>query len=59
MKKLTIDNKHYRGITQKIPNKSYRVQTHVSGGMSVTRFIHRLGGEQNPARLDDTGVKVW
>ena len=59
MKKFTIDNKHYRSITQKIPNQNYRAQTHVSEGMSVTRFIHRLGGEQNPARLDDTGVKVW
>ena len=46
-------------MTQKIPNQNYRAQTHVSEGMSVTRFIHRLGGEQNPARLFDTGVKVW
>ena len=46
-------------MPREIPNQNYRTQTHVSGGMSVTRFIHRLGGEQNPARLDDTGVKVW
>ena len=26
--------------------------------MSVTRFIHRLGGEQNPARLDDTAESM-
>ena len=59
MEKLTIDNKPYRSIPRKIPNQNYRVQTHVSEGRSVTRFIHRLGGEQNPARLDDMGVNVW
>ena len=46
-------------MPRKIPNQNYHAQTHVSEGMSVTRFIHRLGGEQNPARLDDTGVNVW
>ena len=59
MKKLRIDMGHYRGMLRKIPSQNYCVKTHVSEGMSVTRFIHRLGGEQNPARLDDTGVKVW
>ena len=49
----------YRGMLRKIPSQNYCVKTHVSEGMSVTRFIHRLGGEQNPARLDDTGVNVW
>ena len=59
MNVLTIVKKHYRSMPREIPNQNYRTQTHVSEGMSVTRFIHRLGGEQNPARLDDTGVKVW
>ena len=56
MNMLTIVKKPYRSMHRKIPNQNNRAQTHVSEGMSVTRFIHRLGGEQNPARLDDTGV---
>ena len=48
-----------RTVCKNFPHHVENPKTLVSTGKFGGNIIHLFGGEQNPARLDDTGVNVW